>query len=882
MYEVISILAGVLLSGAASICIGVVLFRRLGIELERTEYLCLAFVVGAACFSETIFALASVHLARKGAFIAIALLAGVVTAVMRRKGPPGIRFAPLPRKWKWFALTLFAAFSVVYLVNALAPEMSPDGAAYHLPNVARYLRAHGFERIAGNFYASLPQGIDLLFLPAVSVGGISSAALLHFLFLLDLPLLMVCYGRRFGFPIPAVAAAFLVFASPVIGWDGTSAYVDVATATILFALFYLTQLWDIMRGRRYLLLIGIVAGFSYAAKYTGVVAVLYAIGVISWKLWRGNKQILRPVLTVSLVSAVFILPWMLKDAILTGNPIAPFANHLFPNPYVHVSFERGYETYLRHYHLRSLLSAPWQLAVKGERLQGFFGPVFLLAPLALLSVRRRRGGQILLAAAAFALPWLLNIGCRFLIPALPLIALALAIALQRVAWALPAIMVLHGLLSWYASPLQYFDRYAPRISELPLRAALRVETQDAYLAHREPGYLIDRMIEQEVPPGGRVFSFEPIPESWTTRDLVIAQNSAENEILADVLRTALVSDTRPARALDLRFHPTLLWGVRATQTARIDGKMWSVSEFQLFEGGRPLTANGNWRMRGKPNPWDVPLAFDRSLVTRWRSWEDATPGMFLEVVFGESELVDRVRLISCPDGLRDRVQIDAMDTTGKWHALAAPPAVTPAYSTHGLRQQAACQLVAHGIRYLLVTPGAFGADDFTERSAEWGANLIGKSERAYLYYLEPNRATPENAAPTPILPDTPVAPGTYDDADPRIHLVRPWTRDPQFQDAYQHTLTYSDLPGAAASLTFTGDAITYVYTGASNRGIAEIWIDGRLRGRLDLYSRETAWKCRQRFDGLGAGRHELKICVTGEQNSQATGSFVDVDAFIVE
>ena len=135
-------------------------------------------------------------------------------------------------------------FGIVYLVNALAPEMSPDGSTYHLPLVARYLSAHAFEPITSNLYASLSQGIELLFLPAFSLGGPSATAMVHFLFLLDLTLMMICYGRRFGFPVPAAVAAFLVFASPIVGWDGTSAYNDVAAAAILFALFYLLQIWD--------------------------------------------------------------------------------------------------------------------------------------------------------------------------------------------------------------------------------------------------------------------------------------------------------------------------------------------------------------------------------------------------------------------------------------------------------------------------------------------------------------------------------------------------------------------------------------------------------------------------------------------------------------
>ena len=52
--------------------------------------------------------------------------------------------------------------------------------------------AHAFTPIPGNLYASFPQGIELLFLPAVALGGNSPAAMVHFLFLLDLAVLMAC------------------------------------------------------------------------------------------------------------------------------------------------------------------------------------------------------------------------------------------------------------------------------------------------------------------------------------------------------------------------------------------------------------------------------------------------------------------------------------------------------------------------------------------------------------------------------------------------------------------------------------------------------------------------------------------------------------------
>jgi hypothetical protein len=199
MQQVLAILLGALCSGGTSLCFGAFLLRRLHLELERTEYAALAFVTGSACYSQLVFLFSATSLARPYVFIAVGLLAALFI-VCTRGNVSHTTFARFPTRWKWLFGALFACFGIVYLVNALAPEMSPDGSAYHLPFVTHYLRAHGFTRIDQNLYANLPQGIDLLFLPAVSLGGNSGASMVHFLFLLDLPLLMAAMAGILNSP----------------------------------------------------------------------------------------------------------------------------------------------------------------------------------------------------------------------------------------------------------------------------------------------------------------------------------------------------------------------------------------------------------------------------------------------------------------------------------------------------------------------------------------------------------------------------------------------------------------------------------------------------------------------------------------------------------
>ncbi len=229
---------------------------------------------------------------------------------------------------------------MVYFTNAMAPERSPDGSTYHLGLVARYMREHGFHRITTNMYANLSQGVEMLYLFAYAFGRHSAAALVHFCFLVTLPLAMLCYARRFGFPAAGAAGALLFFVSPVVGMDGTTAYNDVAVAAILFGVFYLLQIWDQERTGGLLVPIGLLAGFAYAAKYTALLAVPYALGFVAWKLLRARQQVLKPLLVISACALLMITPWVAKNWIWLDNPFSPFFNTIFPNPYVHVSLER--------------------------------------------------------------------------------------------------------------------------------------------------------------------------------------------------------------------------------------------------------------------------------------------------------------------------------------------------------------------------------------------------------------------------------------------------------------------------------------------------------------------------------------------------------------
>src|SRR5205823_12717400 len=92
----------------------------------------------------------------------------------------------------------------------------------------------------------------------------------------------------------------------------------------------------------------------------------------------------------------------------------------------------------------------YQITTRGNFTQGFLSPVFLIAPLALLSARTPVGRQVVWAAVVFLLPCISAGASRFFLPGLTFVSLALGLVLSRYAYAGAAVVLLHTVLCWPA------------------------------------------------------------------------------------------------------------------------------------------------------------------------------------------------------------------------------------------------------------------------------------------------------------------------------------------------------------------------------------------------------------------------------------------------
>jgi hypothetical protein len=685
-------------------------------------------MLGSAAVSLLVFSACAAGVARKNLFVA--LFAGLTILAWRVcDWHEASSLDPLPRKWRLLFGSVYCAYGLLYFLSAAQPEFSPDGSSYHLGLVAHYIRAHGFFRITTNMYANLSQGVEMLFVPAFGIGRHSAAALVHCAFLFALPLLILNYARRCSYDVAGICAALIVFAAPVIGKDGTSAYNDVAAAAAIFTVFYLVETWRLTGLSGLVPLAGIAAGFCYATKYTAFLAVPYALWVIARKRFHW-----RPLAVFSACAAVSILPWMLKNWIWLGNPVSPFFNKIFPNPFVYIAFEQEYTRMMRVYEgISSYWQIPREVTIGGGPLAGFLGPAFVLAPLAILALRERTGRRVLAAALIFGVTYFGNIGTRFLIPAAPFIALGICIALSRSRTALAAVALLHAVLSLPGVNSLYCGEYAWRLEWPDWRVALRLRPEEPFLiGHLGAGYLAARTIDRVVPEGEEVFSFTPLPEAYTSRMIVTGFQSARGKDMVDIVEGAMWKDFAPEAREYFQFPETKTSRLRIRQTAA-GMELWSLSEVRLYHSGEELPRKTTWRIRANAHPWGIQLAFDNSLVTRWRSWEPLHPRMYVEIDLGESVAIDRVVMETTHDHYQAKVLLEALDASGNWHVIDSASDFEQPEEVKGLRKAAGQMLKQMGIRYWLLFDSDYTAEDFRKHSADWGVEVVGEMPGALLY-----------------------------------------------------------------------------------------------------------------------------------------------------
>jgi hypothetical protein len=209
------------------------------------------------------------------------------------------------------------------LLFALAPPFKWDTLMYHLELPRRYLQAGRFLFLDGNPYWGHPQLGEMLYTWAMALRGWETAGALGWCFVAVL--LLGVWGttaRRAGATSGCLAVTALLVGLSfrgMLSW----AYVDGLAA--LYGCAVLIALLSMLdnRPRHWCRWAACFVGFALGIKLTaGILLPIVMLAPILSRKQSASKWWLH-LLEAGAISLVVFLPWLLKNAMFTGNPLYP-------------------------------------------------------------------------------------------------------------------------------------------------------------------------------------------------------------------------------------------------------------------------------------------------------------------------------------------------------------------------------------------------------------------------------------------------------------------------------------------------------------------------------------------------------------------------------
>jgi len=342
------------------------------------------------------------------------------------------------------------------------------------------------------------------------------------------------------------------------------------------------------------------------------------------------------------------------------------------------------------------------------------------------------------AAALLALPWFWNTGTRFLMPALPFLAIALALALtialpRQALW---VCMAVQALACWPQIFGLYHPAYSWRLERIPWRAALRMQPERDYLESVLPAYQVARLLEDNTKPGDRIFSLISVPEAYTDREVLEFWHSAQADRLLDTLRVG-ASRNEAVRDISAAWTPRPSDGlrIRAPQASPAE---WQIYEIALSDGETPISGGPQWDLQAWPNVSELPLAFDQNRATRWRTWEPVRAGMYVEVDFDRALSLSGAVMTVPTTAYAGPFEFYGHARDG-WHLLTNRLVVTET-SLGDVRISATRAVRRAGFRYILAYNssegnGLLGAA-MAGRELEWGLEKVAELGPIVLFRID--------------------------------------------------------------------------------------------------------------------------------------------------
>jgi len=468
------------------------------------------------------------------------------------------------------ALLLMAFAAVMNLMATAAPEIFYDSLVYHLSLPRLYLLRGRIMPTPENLFSGFPFGVQMLYGWALALSDEGLAALLHSSFGMATAAGLFAWGRRWAGASTGVLAALFFYLAPIGIYASWHCGIDLGSSFyVILAFTAITRSLQKDDGREagarppLPVLAGLFVGFAMSTKYNVLPlgTVLIALHAL---LSRRCGRPLKDSVWMASAAALVLAPWLLKNILFYGNPLYPFLHQVIGwaapadwEPVLRAGGGRNLaEVFGTWAGFKEFLTHPWNYSTGSWPLGDWLGPAYiLLLPWALMLrwglFRRDETPKTWTTAAALALGGYL-VWClvtrlvRFLLPALPLLACAGALAVQkgafprwlnRAAWAGALLACMFGFQACFRQGLGIgqWDMLEGRIS------------REAYLKHQRvtyglPYFAAMEFVNSKLPRDAKVLFLGESRAYYCERDFIAATIYDHNPFWGAVRASSSAAD----------------------------------------------------------------------------------------------------------------------------------------------------------------------------------------------------------------------------------------------------------------------------------------------------------------------------------------------------
>lgn len=233
-----------------------------------------------------------------------------------------------------FIVLLIFFLLIIEIILNLTPPISRDALIHHLAIPKLWLTNGGFYETKWATFSYFPMNVDMLFLIPLYFNKDFIAKFIHMGFGIGTALLIYFYLKNRINQLAGILGILVFLSTPMIFRLSTQAYVDLGlifftTAAILAFVKYRDSGFKYLK---WLFISALATGLALGTKYNALIvwfflsaAIVFIYSKDTGKQWKA----IRCGLLFFLISLLIFSPWLIKNIMLTRNPLYPLFNGFF-------------------------------------------------------------------------------------------------------------------------------------------------------------------------------------------------------------------------------------------------------------------------------------------------------------------------------------------------------------------------------------------------------------------------------------------------------------------------------------------------------------------------------------------------------------------------